>query len=93
MEQEFTEFSDMINHFSMNWRQFKDPVPNMSCWHCGSILVFNTRGGWMAGSSSFTVMTNVLSSNSVKTFRENSNELMVHFGEGWFAKTRFDEQT
>ena len=46
------------------------------CWCCGSILVSYTRGGWVAGSSPFTVMTNILSlnsANSVKTLRENSN--------------------
>ena len=32
---------------------------HMSCWHCGSILVPHTRGGYVAGSSPFTVMTNI----------------------------------
>ena len=30
----------------------------MSCWHCGSILVSHTRGGYVVGSSHFTVITN-----------------------------------
>ena len=39
----------------------------MSCWCCGNILVFNTRGGWVASLNPFIVMTNILSMNSVKT--------------------------
>ena len=31
----------------------------MSCWCYGSILVSNTRGAWVAGSSASTVMTNI----------------------------------
>ena len=31
----------------------------MSCWHCGSILVSHTRGVYVAGSSPFTIMTNI----------------------------------
>ena len=31
----------------------------MSCWRCGGILVSYTRGGWVRGSSPFTVMTNI----------------------------------
>ena len=29
----------------------------MSCWYCSSTLVSYTKGGWVAGSSPFTVMT------------------------------------
>ena len=39
-------------------------------------LVGPVVGGWVAGLSPFTVMTNILSlnsANSVKTFRENSS--------------------
>ena len=45
----------------MNWNQFKDPVSYMclSYWGCGSILVSNTRGGWVVDSSPLTVMTNI----------------------------------
>ena len=60
----------------MNWTQFKDPVSHMClAGTVVSILVTYTRGGWVAGSSPFTVMTNILSvnsANSVKTFRENA---------------------
>ena len=47
----------------------------MSCWHCGSILVSYTRGGWVAGWSPFTMNKYFLSLNSlnsVKTFTKNS---------------------
>ena len=33
---------NLINHWSMNWAQFKDHV---SCWHWVSILVSYSRGG------------------------------------------------
>ena len=67
MEQEFTEFSNgnLINHWSMSRAQFKDPVSHMLV--CGSILVSYTRGGWVAGLYSFTVMTNIF----VTEFSEN----------------------
>ena len=32
----------------------------MPCWHYGRILVPNTRGGLVAGSSPFTAMTNII---------------------------------
>ena len=60
----------------MNWAQFKDPVSHIC--HAGTY----TRGGWVAGSSPFTVMTKFLilnSANSLKIFRENS------YGELLFA--------
>ena len=34
---------------------------HVSCWNCGSILVSHRRGGYVAGSSPFIVMTNILS--------------------------------
>ena len=39
---------NLINHWSMNWDQFKDPIylSLVSCCRCGSILVSYTRGGW-----------------------------------------------
>ena len=48
----------------------------MSCWHCGSILVSYTIGGWVAGLSLFTVMTNIFVtefSEFSETFRKNSS--------------------
>ena len=37
---------NLINHFNINWAQFKDPVSHIvACWHCGSIVVSYTRGG------------------------------------------------
>ena len=43
--------ANLINHWSMNWT-----ISHVSCWQCGGILVSYTRGGWVAGSSPFTVM-------------------------------------
>ena len=49
MEQKFTEFSE-----------FKESDKSLKHeFSCGSILVSNTRGDWVAGSSLFTVMTNI----------------------------------
>ena len=48
----------------------------MSCWHCGSILISHTRRGSVAGSSPFTVMTNIFFtefSEFSEIFRENSS--------------------
>ena len=71
----FTEFKETDNHWSMNWVQFKVPVSHMclagamiACWSPTQEVA-----GWR-GSSPFTVMTYILSLNSVKTFRESSNE-------------------
>ena len=56
---------------------------HMSWWHCGSILVSHTRGGYVAGSSPFTVMTNIFVtefSEYSKTFRKNTNvNELLHF--------------
>ena len=57
----------------MNLAEFKDPVSHVCL--AGAVLVSDTRGGWVAGSSHFTVMTNILllnSVNSVKTFRNKN---------------------
>ena len=36
---------NLINHWSMNWAQFKDPVSHMCfVWCCSGILVSHTRG-------------------------------------------------
>ena len=46
---------NQINQWSMNW----DQLTHGSCQRCGSILVSNTRGGWVVVSSTFTVMKNI----------------------------------
>ena len=45
----------------MNWTQLKDPVSHM-CLAAAvvNILVSYTKGGLVAGSNLFTVMTNIL---------------------------------
>ena len=72
MEREFTEFSE----FKESDKSLKPELgqaerPSLlpgSGLYCGSILVSNTRGGWIAGSSPFTVMTSIFSLNSVKHY-------------------------
>ena len=53
---------------------------HVSCWCCSSILVSHTRGGCVAGSNPFTIMTNIFVtefSEFSETFRENS--IIVYF--------------
>ena len=52
-----TNSRKLINHPSMNWAQFKDPVSHMHL--AGSTLVSYTRGSWVAGLNPFTVITNI----------------------------------
>ena len=57
----------------MNWAEFKDPVSHMCL--AGAVVASWSLTQEVAGSSPFTVMTNILSVNvlnSVKTFRKNS---------------------
>ena len=46
MEQEFSEIREFRESVkSLNLSQFKSScLQHVSCWHCDSILVFNTRG-------------------------------------------------
>ena len=57
MEQEFTEFREYDKSLKHEIGRFC--LSCVSCWHCGGILVYYTRGGWVAGSSPITVMTNI----------------------------------
>ena len=64
---------NLINHWSMNWTQFKNPVSHMC-------LVGTVAASWflaqeVAGSSPFTVMTNIFVTE-LKTLRENSINLI-----------------
>ena len=57
MEQEFSkfrEFDKSLKHESESI--LRSCVSHVSWWHCGSILVSNTRGGRF---EPFTVMTNI----------------------------------
>ena len=45
---------------------------HVSCWCCVNILVSHTRGGCVAGSSPFTVMTNIFVTEFREKFRKNS---------------------
>ena len=54
----------------MNWSQFKYPVSNTSL--AGAEVASQSLTQEAAGSNPFTEMTNFLSLNSVKTFREYS---------------------
>ena len=68
----------------MNWSQFKDPVSHMCL--AGAVVAFLSLTQKVAGSSPFTVMTNILSlnsANSLKPFRENSIHLYILLGAKW----------
>ena len=65
---------NLINHKSMNWAQFKDPVSHMCL--TGAVVASWSLTQEVAGLSHFSVMTNILSlnsANSVKPFRKNSD--------------------
>ena len=63
-----------MNHWCMNWAQFKDPVSHMGL--AGAVVASWSLTQEVAGSNPFIIMTNIivteLSANSVKKFRENS---------------------
>ena len=52
----------------MNWPQFKHPVSHMCL--AGAVVASWCLTQEVAGSSPFTVMINILSLNSAKTFRK-----------------------
>ena len=76
MEQEFTEFIQSREfHKSLKHELgliSRSCLSHVSCWRCGDILVSYTRGGWVAGSSPFTVVTE--SAEFGENIRENSND-------------------
>ena len=57
MEQEFGNSGDLINHWSMNWAQSKDPVSHMCL--AGAVVASWSLVQDVAGSNPFTVMTNI----------------------------------
>ena len=60
MEQEFTEFGKSDKSLKHELGSIlRSCLSHVSCWCCGSILVSYTRGGWVAGSNPFTIMTNI----------------------------------
>ena len=68
MEQEFTEFRESNKSLKHELDSIsRSCLSHVSYLHCGTILVFYTRGGWVAGSSPFTVITNIF----VTEFSEN----------------------
>ena len=65
---------NQINHWSMNWAEFKDPVPHICC--AGAVVACWSLTQEVAGFESFCCNDNFLSlnsANSLKTFRKNSN--------------------
>ena len=67
---------NLINHWSMNWSQFKDPVSNM--YLAGTVVASWSLRQEVAGWRVRAILLQwqiFLSLNSVKTFRENSNRL------------------
>ena len=66
--------SNLINHWSMTWFQFKEPVSDMCL--AGSVVASWSLTQEMAGSSPFNekyFCQWIRSLNSVKTFRKNSS--------------------
>ena len=54
----------------MNWNQFKDPVSDICLTGVVVASFSNTKGVWVAGSSPFTVMTNIFITEFIE-FSEN----------------------
>ena len=54
----------LINHCIMNWAQFKDPISHMCL--ADAVVASWSLTQEVAGSSPFTVMTNILSLNSLQ---------------------------
>ena len=69
---EFNEFGESVNYWSMNWAQFNDPVSHI----CLAGIVVHPgllQKSWQVRA---LLMTNIfVIENSVKTFRKNSNAL------------------
>ena len=63
MQQEFTEFSEFMESDKLLKHELgsvlRSCLSHVSCWHCGSIMVSYTRGGWVGGLNPFTLMTNI----------------------------------
>ena len=56
---EFSELRETDNHWSMNWPQFKDTVSHMCLAGAGAVVASWSFTQQVAGSSPFTVMTNI----------------------------------
>ena len=71
----------LINHSSMNWAQFKDPVFHLCL--VGTVVACWPLTEELAGSSPFNdkYFLSLNSANSVKTFRKNSivSQIVVIF--------------
>ena len=61
---------NLMNHWSMNWAQFKDPISHMCL--AGAVVASWSLTQELAGSNPFSVMTNN-SLNLLKTFRKYFN--------------------
>ena len=71
---------NLINHWSMNWVQFKDPLSHMCL--AGTVVSSWSLTQEMTGSNAFTVMSNILVtelSEFNESFRENSNKYVNLF--------------
>ena len=60
---------NLINHWSMNWARFKDPVSHMCL--SGTVVAFWSLTQEVAGLSPFTTMTNIF----VNKFAEFSKNI------------------
>ena len=71
---------NQINHWNMNWAQFKDPVAHMCL--AGAVVASWTltpRGGWVAGSIPFTVVTIVTEFGEfIENIQGNSTVPVTH---------------
>ena len=68
MEHEFGESDKSLKHELGSILRFC--LSHVSCLRRGSILVFYTRGGWVAGLRLFTLMTNIFQGSQWKHLRK-----------------------
>ena len=77
-------WGNLLNHWSMNWNQFKDPVSNLCL--AGAVVASWSLTQEVAGSSPFTVITNILVTNFAKfteTSKKNFNVLPFNQTKCW----------
>ena len=64
---------NLLNHWSMNWAQFKDPVSYMCL--AGTVVAYWSLTQEVAGSSPFTVKTNIFVTEFAEFNEKNEEKL------------------
>ena len=67
---------NLINHWSVNWAQFKDPISHKCL--AGTVVAYWSFTQEVADSSPFTVMTNILPLNSANSGKNLGKTQLAH---------------